>query len=131
MRDDWSTPACWISEQRFALWSPAALEDDESNEAAKGPDLRIFEVTQDGSVSSEPWPMDFPEAGVRDLFSDGKLLYVSSDTGTTVWSSASRAKVAELPGFVTRLLHTARHTLVAFGPDSISATRTDVFSHPL
>lgn len=131
MRDDWTTPACWLSDRHVALWGLATWDVDEFAEAGKGPGVRIFDVTQADPSLGEPWPMDVPEAGVRALFSDGKVLYVASDTGTTVWNIASRAKVAELPGFVARLLHTARHTLVAFGPESISATRTDVFSHPL
>jgi hypothetical protein len=123
MRDDWTTPACWITETHLALWGLADWDEDEFEETGRGSGVRILDVTERKQSSSGRWPMALGDAKVQDLFSDGARLYVAAEVGTTVWDLASRAQVAELPGFVARLLDRVRGRLVAFGPDSISVVR--------
>lgn len=119
MRDDWTTPACWISEQHLALWGLADWDEDEFAEIGQGPGVRIFDVTQRKQASTGRWPMEIQAKRVFDLFSDGARLFVAADTGTTVWDLASRAHVAALPGLTARMLDKARNTLVAIEADLI------------
>lgn len=120
MRDDWSTPACWIGERHLALWGLADWDEEEFAETGQGMGVRILDVTQNKQSPDGLWPMESLQAkSVSDLFSDGARLFVAADTGTTVWDIASRTHVAWLPGFTARLLDHARNSLVAFGPDMI------------
>lgn len=118
MRDDWTQPACWIDAQRIAVWSAGDWGEEASEEVKRGPGVRILDVARGKPAMDQVWPMASIQK-VFDLFSDGKRLYVSADTGTTGWDIASRIQVAEYPGFVARLLDRSRGALLAFGPDTI------------
>jgi hypothetical protein len=122
MRDDWTTPACWISAHQVALWGLGDWSEDEGEETGQGPGVRILDAAQDDEPSPDSrWPMEEIGAQQRvlDLFSDGSRLYVATETGTTAWDLASRAQIATWPGFTARLFDPARHALVGFGRDSI------------
>ncbi|MDM5177938.1 hypothetical protein PO883_12125 [Massilia sp. DJPM01] len=121
MRDDWNTPACWVSERQVALWGTADWDEEECEESGKGPGVRILDATVQAAPSPEArWPMVIDATiGVLDLFSDGKRLYVAADTGTSVWDLATRAQISGLPGFTPRFHDAARATLVAIGPHTI------------
>lgn len=118
-RDDWTTPACWISERHLALWGLGCWDDEEGEESGQGPGVLIVDATRRKPSSHDLWPMADQVGRVTDLFSDGVRLYVSSEMGTTVWDMARREQIAALPGFAARLLDPARHSLLAFVPDSI------------
>jgi hypothetical protein len=45
MRDDWNTPACWISKQHIALWGLANWDEEVFAEKEGGTGLRIYDVT--------------------------------------------------------------------------------------
>jgi hypothetical protein len=115
-RDDWNTPACWISDQHIAL---AIWDEDAFEEKGQGSGVRIFDATEAWQWSGEPWPMEIGAARILHLFSDGERLCVAADTGTTVWDIASRAQIAGLPDFTARVHDRVRNTLVAFGADAI------------
>jgi len=117
--EDWTKPACWISERRLALWGLADWDAYEAEEAGQGPGVRIVDVTAAEPSANELWPMESQAEKVLDLFSDGVRLFVATETGTTVWDIATRAQMTALPGFTTRLLDRARNTLVAFGLGTI------------
>lgn len=119
MRDDWTTPACWIGGRHLALWGLADWDQEEFAETGQGAGVRILDVTESKQSPDGRWPMEVEPKSVSDLFSDGARLYVAVDAGTTVWDIASRAHVAALPGFTARLLDQARNTLVTFGPHVI------------
>lgn len=118
MRDDWSTPACWIDNQRLAVWSMEEW-DAENQETRTGPHVRIIDATAKVHSPAGIWPMAPNEGTVLDLFSDGQRLYVVDDAGTTVWDIASRTRLARLPDFVACLHDAARGVLIAVGPSSI------------
>ncbi len=119
-RDDWTTPACWINDKHIALWGLAEWNDEECAEAGQGPGVRILDATQNEQSSNARWPMEVNGATVRDLFSDGKRLYVAADSGTTVWDLDTRELIGELPGFTAHLHDLNRGILVAFGSDYIT-----------
>ncbi|MDQ1924110.1 hypothetical protein [Massilia pseudoviolaceinigra] len=121
MRDDWNTPACWVSERHVALWGTADWDEEEFEESGKGPGVRILDATVQAALSADArWPMDMDEKSrVLDLFSDGKRLYAAADTGMTVWDLATRAQIGDLPGFTPRFHDAARAALVAIGPQTI------------
>lgn len=119
MRDDWNTPACWLSERHIALCGLADWDKDEFAETGQGSGVQIFDVTETNQSRDGRWPMETDAKYVLDLFSDGTFLYVAADTGTTVWDIVSRAQITGLPGFTARLHDLARKTLVTIGPNSI------------
>jgi hypothetical protein len=119
MRDEWNTPACWICNQRVAVWGLAEWEEEECEEAGKGSGVRIFDATAQKQSPDGRWPMDMTETTVRAMFSDGQRLYIAEETGTTVWDIASRLQNAGLPNFSARLYDAQRGTLIGFGPESI------------
>jgi hypothetical protein len=119
VREDWTTPACWISERHIALWGLADWDEDECAETGEGSGVRIFDVTQTKQTSDGRWPMEMDAGRVLDLFSDGARIYVATDTGTTAWDLASRAQIASLPGFIAHLHDRVRHTLIATGSSII------------
>lgn len=118
-RDDWNTPACWISENHIALWGLADWDHEEFAETGQGPGVRVFDATESKQSSDRRWPMGGVAGRVLDLFSDGEHLYVAAETGTTVWDIASGSQIAGLDGFIARLHDSARRTLVAITSDSI------------
>jgi hypothetical protein len=121
-REDWTQPACWIDEQHIALWGAGEWDFDESEEVQRGPGVQIFDVTGAKPSRREWWPM----AGVqnaKDLFSDGKRLYLVSEGGTKVLDIESRDRVDEFPGFIATLIHRSRGALVSFGADAIREIR--------
>jgi len=120
MRDDWTTPACWVSERHFALWGLADWDDDECAEVGQGTGVRILDVSEGKQSSDRRWPMEMEANRVFDLFSDGKSLYVAADTGTTVWDIVSGTQITGLPEFIARLHDLARGTLVAIAPNTIT-----------
>ena len=119
MRDDWNTPACWISEQHIALWGLADWDAEEFAEKEQGMGVRILNATESEQPADRQWPMEINANEVLNLFSEGTHLYVAADTGTTVWEIASGRQIAGLPGFVARLHDPARGSLVAIATDSI------------
>lgn len=118
-REDWTTPACWLSERHVALWGLADWNEDEFAETEGCSGVRIFDVTQTKQISNGRWPMELDAGRVLDLFSDGARIYVAADTGTTAWDLASRAQIASLPGFIAHLHDRVRHTLIATGSSII------------
>ena len=118
-RDDWDIPACWIDEHTIALWGLASWDVEEFAEAGAGAGVRFFDVTEREQSSARRWPMTLPDERVRDLFSDGELLYVVSAGDTTVWDIAQRALLAALAAFCADLYHPARQSLLAVGPHNI------------
>lgn len=120
MRDDWTTPACWVSDTHIALWGLAEWDDEKFKEAGHGTGVRILDTNAEKQAPGSAWPMAMDDTRIVDLFSDGKCLYVAADTGTTVWDLASRSQIASLPDFTARLYDIERGTLVAFGPATIS-----------
>jgi hypothetical protein len=119
MRDDWTTPACWVSDRHIALWGLADWDDDECAETGQGAGLRILDATEQKQSSDGRWPMAIDEKSVLNLFSDGKHICVASDTGTAVWDLVSRTQIAYLPDFTARLHDMERGTLIAIGPATI------------
>lgn len=118
MREDWTQPACWIDEQHIALWGAGEWDFDESEEVQSGPGVQIFDLTGAKPSRREWWPMA-SVLNAKDLFSDGKHLYLARDGGTSVWDIQSREQVADFPGFIANLIHRSRGSLVSFGPDAI------------
>lgn len=121
MRDDWTQPACWISEQHLAMWGAAEWDDEACEETKRGPGVTVLNVTESKPSMGKWWPMDDIK-NVSDLFSDGARLYVAADAGTTAWDIASQVQLAKYPGFIARLLDRSRNALLAFGPDTIQET---------
>ena len=122
MREDWTQPACWIDEQHMALWGAGEWDLDESEEVQRGPGVQIFDLAGAKPSRREWWPI-VGVSRARDLFSDGKRLYIASDSGTTVWDIESRNQVAEFPGFIAKMIHRSRGALVSFGADAIQEIR--------
>ena len=120
MRDDWTTPACWINEHQVALWGLAVWDDEKDEEVGRGTGVRIFDVNPRLQSSDGRWPMELDTENVLNLFSDSARLFVAADTGTTVWDFASRTQLAGLPAFTARLLDLSRNTLVAFDAHAIT-----------
>jgi len=118
MRDEWTKPMCWISERHLALWGLAGWDEEELEEVARGPGVRIIDVSERKPLP-DAWPMDSQSERVLDLFSDGARLYVADDAGTTAWDLASRAKLSRFPGFTARMLNQARNTCVGFSDFAI------------
>jgi hypothetical protein len=119
-RDDWNIPACWISDRHIAVWGLAKWDDEVGEDVGQGTGVRILDADERKQSSDRLWPMDMRVNSVSALLSDGTLLYVVADTGTTVWDIASHFKITGLPNFSARLLDIDRQTLVAFGSDSIT-----------
>lgn len=118
-RDDWTQPACWIDEGRLALLGLAEWDPEEGEETAQGPGLRIIDLAAARRTADERWPMDSVTQTVRDLFSDGTRLYVVTESETTVWDLATRARLGAFEGFIARLHDRTRNTLVAVEPGRI------------
>jgi hypothetical protein len=118
-RDDWNTPACWISNRHIAVWELAAWAEDEFEERGLGLGVQILDANESKQSSDGRWPMEIDAKKIFDLFSDGERLYVAADTGTTVWDIASRAQIAALPDFTARVHDRVRNTLVAIRTDAI------------
>ncbi|NHZ33043.1 hypothetical protein [Massilia rubra] len=120
-RDDWNTPACWIGERHVALWGTGEWVFDEFEERGKGPGVRMFDAcVETAPPAGSPWPMALDEnLRVSDLFSDGRRLVIAADTGSTVWDLATRAHIADLPGFTPRYHDRSRASLVAVGAAAI------------
>lgn len=118
-RDDWTRPACWVSERHIALWGLADWDKDELEETGNCAGVLIRDVTETEQTSDGLWPMNLDERSVLDLFSDGKRLFIAGGEGTTVWDLASRTEIAGFPDFTARLHDAERGTLLAFGPASI------------
>lgn len=118
MRDVWTQPACWIDERHMALWGAGEWNLEEAEEVQRGPGVQIFDLTGGKPSRREWWPMASVQ-NAKGLFSDGERLYLANDAGTTVWDIESREQIAEFPGFMAKLLHRSRGTLVSFGPDAI------------
>ncbi len=119
MRDNWTTPACWVGDRHIATWGIADWDAEEFEEVRQGPGIRIFDATTEKQSPAGRWPMALDAANIQDLFSDGQLVIVAASTGTTIWDIKSRSQVADLPGFTARLHDGKRGTLIAFGPDAI------------
>lgn len=117
-RDDWNTPACWISEQHIALWG--VWDEEESQDAGQGTGVRIFDVTERTQPSDGQWLLEVHAKSIESMFSDGRCLYIAADTGTTVWDLASRSLIADLPGFTARWHSPARNTLIANDTETIT-----------
>lgn len=112
MRDDWNTPICWISDHRVAMWGIVDGVDPESGEQRKRQGVQICDVTSTQRSSDEKWVMDL--IGVpRDLFSDGKHIFIVDEKSTAVWEISSRSRISILPNFLPRLYDGRRQTLIA------------------
>lgn len=122
MRENWNTPVCWVGNQHVALWGLDSWDDvneEEDAERAQGTGVRILDVTENKQSFERRVVMALDERQVRDIFSDGDYLYVAANSGTTVWDIATGARIAEFPGFIARLHHRRRGSLVAISPETI------------
>jgi WD40 repeat protein len=119
MREDWNTPVCWIGNRHVALWGLASWDEDAGEETEQGPGVRILDVTQPKQSAERRLSMDLDPVRVIDLYSCGDRLYVTGSNGTTVWDVDSGARIGEYPGFIARLLHTIRGSLIAIRPEAI------------
>lgn len=117
-RDDWTQPACWVDDERIAVWR-AASEDDEAPEPqAHEPRLQMVHVSGAHLTVDNAWSLPGVQ-GVVNLLSDGKCLYVVSADGTTAWDLHTRARVADFPNFNAQRIDRTRNTLLAFESDRI------------
>lgn len=115
---DWTQPACWIDEQRIAVWGAADWDDEAGEEAKRGSGVRILDVKEGKLVTDSWWPLLSVEKAAA-LFSDGTRLYVADARGTTVWDIGTRKRLADYPGFVAQLFDRMRNTLLAFNGQKI------------
>ncbi|XLZ69297.1 hypothetical protein ABT364_22605 [Massilia sp. SR12] len=113
MRDDWNSPACWVSDRHIAIWG--VVDWDEEEFECKGilPGVQISDTTSKDRSSDSHWLMDIPEVPVRDLFSDGEHLIVAVERVTSIWNIASRSKLLTIPDFLPRFYDCKRRSLVA------------------
>jgi hypothetical protein len=118
MRADWGLPACWVDEQRIAMWGEGPWYEEAGEEVERGAGVRVFDVAGARPSLSAWLPTDGIEC-VFELFSDGEHLFIANDLGTVARDIASRVQVAEFPGFTARLFHRSRRVLVSFEPDAI------------
>lgn len=118
-RDDWNTPACWMSDRFVAMWGLGEWDIEEVEETRKRPGVRIFDATSTDRSSDDQWIIDIDETP-RHLFSDGKHLFIVGQTCTTIWDIASRSRMAELANFSARLHDAKRGTLIAIGEHTVS-----------
>lgn len=116
-RDDWNTPTCWISEHHVAMWG--LVDSDDPEESGKRPGVQVSDATSKGRSSDVQWPMEADQAP-RDLFSDGKRLFIVDKEETAVWDIATRTKIATLPDFSAYIYDTNRGTLVAIGENTVA-----------
>lgn len=119
-RDDWTSPACWTSEQHIALWGLAEWDTEEFEEIGQGAGVRILDATSGLHAPDSRWPMDLQTGKVLDMFSDGVCLLVATDTGTSMWDIGSRAQITFLPDFLARRHDRIRNSLLSFGQDWVS-----------
>lgn len=116
-RDDWNTPACWISERHVAIWG--LVDSDDPEKSGKRPGVQISDATLNDLSSDQQWPMEEDQVP-RELFSDGKRLFVVDERGFSVWDIASRSRIAGLSNFSAHLYDAGRETLVAFGENTVT-----------
>lgn len=119
VRDDWNTPACWMSERRVAMWGLGEWDVDEVEERGKRPGVRIFDATSTDRSSDGQWAIDMDETP-HQLFSDGQHLFIVGQTCTTIWDTASRSNISTLPNFSARLHDAKRGTLIAIEGHTVS-----------
>lgn len=119
MRDDWNTPACWISDRHLAVWGLAEWDDETCEEVGQGPGVRIFDASAKKQSVEGRWPMPARTGRVFNMFSDGQRIFVAEEAETTVWEIASRSQIAAFPNFSARFYSMERGTLIAVGRASI------------
>ena len=85
--------------------------------------MQILDVTASEQSIDSQWVMETNGESIFHLLSDGKFLYATTNTGTTVWDLDSREQVTGLLGFTAKLLDQKRNILIA-----ISATEIIEFS---
>jgi hypothetical protein len=119
IRDDWTTPACWLDDKTIALWSWEDESEDDASQAGKYAGIQFLDVIAGTQSPRERWMMDVDKKCGLALFSDGRRLYATTEEGTTIWDLASRAPICSLPDFVARLLDVRRGALITFGPATI------------
>ena len=118
-RDDWNKPACWVGNNRIALWGLADCDDGSADDEKTSTGVRILDATASTQACALRWYIDLGEKSVRNMFSDGQRLYISADAGTTVVDIASGAPVTTLTDFTAGLHHTTRGSLIAIRPSAI------------
>jgi hypothetical protein len=64
--------------------------------------------------------MDIEAARINHPFSDGRVLYVVADTGTTIWDLALRTSVDDFPQFGPHFHDRERGALIAISPNAIT-----------
>jgi hypothetical protein len=114
VRDDWNTPACWVSDHRVAIWSVIGRVEEHFEERGKRSGVEFSDATSKDRSSDEQWAIDIDELP-HGLFSDGQRLFIAGETSTTVWEIASHSRLFALPDFSARLYDAKRETLVAVG----------------
>ncbi len=119
MRDDWSTPACWINDKQVALAGVSDWDGDECEEKNRTAGVQIIDATQGDQLPADKWLMALSDANIRQLFCDGQRLIVAATTQTTVWHIASRSRVSALPDFCATLYDIDRACLLAVEPEGI------------
>lgn len=119
MRDDWNMPACWIDDDRIAIWG-AVSRNEELEQTGLRPGVEICEAASNDRASDEQWPIEIDEVP-RELFSDGKRLFIAGEAGTIGWDIVSRSEIFHLPGFSARLHDAERGILIAIGETTIIA----------
>lgn len=120
MRDNWNTPACWVSNTHIAIWGLSDWEDDEFSAPGKDDGVRIFNATQSKAQAPERWPMAIAAERIHHLFSDGVHLYVAADTETSIWDLASRKQLGAVPAFTAHFHDSRRGALVAIADKGIT-----------
>ena len=116
-RDDWNTPTCWIDDSHVAMWG--LVDSDDPEESGKRPGVQISDAASKDRSSDVQWPIEADQAP-RDLFSDGKRLFIVDEKSFAVWDIASRTRIATLPNISPRIYDAKRGTLVAIGESAVA-----------
>lgn len=118
MRENWNTPACWISDHRLAMWGLVSELDHEADDPPVRPGLQISDVSSRERSLDEQWPIDMQEAP-RHLLCDGQRIFIAGSNSTIVWDLAAGAAISTLPGFSPSLYDANRGTLLSFDANTL------------
>ncbi|MBR7747173.1 hypothetical protein KDM92_11315 [Undibacterium sp. BYS107W] len=116
--DNWNLPACWIDDQRIAMWGIPTWDKDEEMEMRQDSGVAIYGLSNSQTTIEKSIPFANKNK-CNYLFSNGRNLYVVTDAGTNIWDINSEQQVCELENFNPQIHNKHTDTLIAFNANSI------------
>lgn len=111
-RANWLLSACWINDHEVAIWGLVDSDDQAYEGSPHRSGVQISDMRSSDRSRDRQWSIDMNSVP-RQLFCDGRRLFIAGETSTSIWDVAAMTMMGEVSGFGAHVYDAQRRALVA------------------